>query len=139
MPDHNASWFLFGADMAALPAAAAALEDLPHDAVGHAIFEITSDDDIQPVSAPEGVKIHWLVHDDPHCSSTQQIEFFKSLDWPNASPGIFVAGESGAVSGLRKYLIEETGLDNRKTYISSYWKIGLVEDQHQAMKQVEAA
>ncbi len=138
-PDHGALWFLFGADMAALPAAAAALEDLPHDAVGHAIFEITSDDDIQPVNAPKGMQIHWLVHNEPHQSSSQQIEFFRSLDWPDASPGIFVAGESGAVIALRKYLIEEKGLDKRAAYISAYWKIGLVEDQHQAMKRAEAA
>ncbi|MCP4998451.1 MAG: siderophore-interacting protein [Hyphomicrobiales bacterium] len=138
-PVSGADWFLFGADIAAIPAAAAAFEALPQDAVGHAVFEITNDDDIQPVSAPKGIKLHWLVHDDPHTSSEQQLEFFRSLDWPKGLPGIFVAGESGAVSGLRKYLINERGLDKRAMYISAYWKIGLVEDQHQEQKRAEAA
>lgn len=138
-PVSGADWFLFGADMAAIPAAAAALEALPHDAVGHAVFEITGDDDIQPMNAPAGIKLHWLVHADPHTSSEQQLEFFRSLDWPKGTPGIFVAGESGAVSLLRKYLINERGLDKRTMYISAYWKIGLVEDQHQEHKRVEVA
>ncbi len=138
-PDRESDWFLFGADMAAIPAAAAALEALPQDAVGHAVFEITSDDDIQPVSAPPGIMIHWLVHEDPHVSSAQQLEFFRTLDWPTGQPGVFVAGESGAVAGLRSYLIKERGLDKRKMYISAYWKIGLIEDQHQIEKNAEAA
>ncbi|MEX3008059.1 siderophore-interacting protein [Hoeflea sp. TYP-13] len=138
-PVDNADWYLFGADMAAIPAAAAALEELPDDAVGHAVFEITCDDDIQPVDAPDGIQLHWLVHEDPHTSSEQQLEFFRSIDWPKGTPGIFVAGESGAVSGLRKYLTNERGLDKRAMYISAYWKIGLIEDQHQVQKQAEAA
>lgn len=138
-PVEGADWYLFGADMSAIPAAAAALEALPENAVGHAIFEITHDDDIQPVNAPDGIKLYWLVHDDPHISSEQQQEFFRNLDWPRGLPGIFVAGESNAVSGLRDYLVRERGLNKREMYISSYWKIGLVEDQHQMEKNAEAA
>ncbi|WP_419913274.1 siderophore-interacting protein [Hoeflea sp.] len=138
-PDHGSDWFLFGADMSAIPAAAAALEALPQDAIGHAVFEITCDDDIQPISPPPGVKVHWLVHEDPHASSTQQLEFFKALDWAPGVPGVFVAGESGAVTGLRSYLVNDRGLDKRKMYISAYWKIGLIEDQHQIEKNAKAA
>jgi NADPH-dependent ferric siderophore reductase len=138
-PFDGANWYLFGADMAAIPAAAAALEALPGDAVGHAVFEITHDDDIQPMNPPAGIRFHWLVHEDPHTSSEQQLEFFRALSWPKGIAGIFVAGESGAVSGLRKFLVTERGLDKRAMYISAYWKIGLVEDQHQMEKRAEAA
>ncbi len=133
-PDHKAGWFLFGADMSALPAAAAALENLPKNAVGHALFEITCEDDIQEVNAPEGIEIHWLIHDHPHTSSTQQLDLFKALTWPDATPGVFVAGEFTAVAGLRAYLLDEKGLDKRSIYVSSYWKIGLVEDEHRIAK-----
>ncbi|MEM6461292.1 MAG: siderophore-interacting protein [Pseudomonadota bacterium] len=138
-PADGADWYLFGADMSAIPAAAAALEALPANAVGHAVFEITNDDDIQPMNVPEGIQVHWLVHEDPHRSSTQQLEFFKSVEWRKGLPGIFVAGESGAVAGLRHHLINERGLDKRAMYISAYWKIGLIEDEHQVVKRDEAA
>lgn len=138
-PADGADWFLFGADLSALPAAAAALEALPADAVGHAVFEITGDDDIQPMTVPPGIKVHWMVHEDAHTCSEQQLEFFRTLDWPNGFAGIFVAGESGAIAALRKYLVAERGLDRRAMYISAYWKIGLVEDQHQVQKNVAAA
>lgn len=135
----GANWYLFGADMSALPAAAAALEALPVDAVGHAIFEITHDDDIQPMNVPPGIQVHWMVHDDPHICSAQQLEFFRSVDWPEGAAGVFVAGESGAVAALRRYLVAERGLDRRAMYISAYWKIGLIEDEHQIQKNARAA
>ena len=109
------------------------------DAAGHAIFEITQDDDIQPMSAPPGIQVHWMVHEDPHKSSKQQLAFFRTLDWPGGTAGIFVAGESGAVLALRQYLVHERGLDKRAMYISAYWKIGLIEDQHQVQKDAAAA
>lgn len=138
-PVDGADWYLFGADLSAIPAAAAALEALPDEAVGHAVFEITGDDDIQPMAAPPGIQVHWIVHEDPHSSSQQQLEFFRNLDWPGGIAGIFVAGESGAVLALRHYLVHERGFDKRAMYISAYWKIGLIEDQHQIQKNAEAA
>ena len=48
-----------------------------------------------------------------------------------------IAGESGVIRSLRAFLHQEKALARADTYISGYWKIGLVEDQHQAMKRAE--
>ncbi len=138
-PDVVADWYAFGADMSAIPAAAACIEELPADAVGHAFFEILSEDDRQEVNAPPGIEIHWHVHSDVHTPSMKQLEFLQSLDWSKGKAGVFVAGEGNCILALRKYLREDLGLDKREMYLSSYWVIGLAEDEHQIAKRAFAA
>ena len=48
-----------------------------------------------------------------------------------------IAGESGVIKSLRKFFKDETQIPNDDIYISGYWKIGLIEDEHQAQKRLE--
>jgi hypothetical protein len=40
---------------------------------------------------------------------------------------------------IRDHLNNTRQVPRKDTYISGYWKIGLVEDEHQKMKRAEAA
>ena len=133
-----ADWYLVAGDMSALPVAAATLEAMPQDAKGMAIFEITTEADRQDIRAPEGVEIHWRLHPAPHRPSSAQEAFIRSLDWPDGRVQTCIAGESGVIKGLRAFLHNEKCLPREDTYISGYWKIGLVEDEHQKIKRLEA-
>lgn len=137
--DYYADWYLVAADMSALPVASAALEAMPRDAKGVAIFEVTSPDDRQDIDAPAGIDIHWLVHDTPHHASTAQEEFIRAMDWPTGVCQTCIAGESGVIKSLRGFLAQEVKLPRADVYISGYWKIGLIEDEHQKIKRAEAA
>ncbi|MEM9212421.1 MAG: siderophore-interacting protein, partial [Pseudomonadota bacterium] len=53
-----ANYYVLAADMSALPVVAATLEAMPKDAVGVAVFEITSEDDRQDIAAPSGIEQH---------------------------------------------------------------------------------
>lgn len=130
-------WYLVAADPSALPVAAAALEAMPRDAKGVAIFEITQAEDQQELDVPEGIDVHWLVHPNPKRPSTAQEEFIRSLEWPQGRVQTCIAGETGVIRSLRDFLHKEKQLPRKDTYISGYWKIGLVEDEHQAMKRAE--
>ncbi|MEM9138553.1 MAG: siderophore-interacting protein [Pseudomonadota bacterium] len=133
----EADWYLVAADPSALPVAAATLEAMPRDAKGIAVFEITAAEDRQDIDAPDGVEIHWLVHPDPHQPSTAQEEFIRSLDWPEGRVQTCIAGESGVIKPLRAMMHQEKALPRQDVYVSGYWKIGLVEDEHQKMKRAE--
>lgn len=139
MSDFYADWYLVAADMSALPVAAAALEAMPRDAKGVAIFEVTEPGDRQEIDAPEGIEQHWLIQPDPHQPSTAQEALIRSLPWPEGRVQTCIAGESGVIKALRAFLHQEKGLDRGDTYISGYWKIGMVEDEHQQMKRRENA
>ena len=134
-----AYWYLVAGDMSALPVAAATLEAMPRNAKGVAIFEITSEADRQDIAAPEGVRMHWRLHPDPKVPSGAQESFVRALDWPEGRVQTCIAGESGVIKALRTFLHKEKALPRDDTYISGYWKIGLIEDEHQEIKRLEAA
>lgn len=134
-----ADWYLVAADMSALPVASAALEAMPRDAKGVAIFEVETLEDKQELDAPIGIDIYWLVQGAPHIASTRQEEFMRSMEWPDGSVQTCVAGESGVIKVIRGYFGNERKLPREDVYISGYWKIGLIEDQHQIEKRKELA
>ncbi|MEL7014175.1 MAG: siderophore-interacting protein, partial [Pseudomonadota bacterium] len=136
---HSADFYLIAADMSALPVAAATLEAMPKDAKGLALFEITSAADRQDFDIPPGIEVRWMLHPEPHRPSTAMIDAVRDLDWPEGRVQTCIAGEHSAVRALRAFLIGEKGLAKEDAYISGYWKIGLVEDDHQALKRTEAA
>ncbi|MEM6985948.1 MAG: siderophore-interacting protein [Pseudomonadota bacterium] len=131
----EADWYLVAADLSALPVAAASLEAMPRDARGVAVFEVTSAEDRQDIDAPEGIEVHWLVHPEPQIQSDQQEKFMRSLEWPQGRVQTCIAGESGAVKGIRQFLRDNADIERKDLYLSGYWKVGMVEDEHQVFKR----
>ncbi|WP_422037702.1 siderophore-interacting protein [Roseibium sp.] len=134
-----ADWYLLAADLSAMPIVEATLEAMPDEARGVAVFEVPSAEDIRDIKAPKGIDITWLIHEDPHVPSTAQVAFVKSIDWRSGVLQTCIAGESSVIRSLRDYLHNDRKVPKKDTYISGYWKIGLVEDEHQKMKRAEAA
>ncbi|MEM7473156.1 MAG: siderophore-interacting protein [Pseudomonadota bacterium] len=135
----EADWYLVAADPSAIPVAAAALEAMPRDTKGVAIFEVPTEADRQEIDIPAGFDVHWLIHPDPHQASTAQEEFIREMEWPEGRVQTCIAGESGVIRALRGFLANEKQVPRSDTYISGYWKIGLVEDEHQKAKRLEQA
>ena len=134
-----ADHYLVVADMSAIPVAAATLEAMPHSAKGIAFFEINHPNDVQNIAAPEGITMRWLIHPNPHAPSRQLVDAVTDWDWPDGTVQTCIAGESTAIKALRSFLLTDKGLPKQDCYISCYWKIGLIEDEHQQMKRAEAA
>jgi len=131
--------YLIAVDMSALPVAAATLEAMPEDAVGTAIFEILSDADRQEFRIPRGIDVHWVVDADARAQNVEIMEMVRSLDLSEGCTQTCIAGESTQIKVLRQELLVQRGLSKDDCYISGYWKVGLIEDEHQAMKRAEAA
>lgn len=133
----EADWYLVAADPSAIPVAAATLKAMPVDAKGTAIFEVTTPEDRQDIPMPAGINAHWLIQADPHNPSTAQERLIRSLDWPEGRVQTCIAGESGVIRALRLLLSQEKHVAKADMYISGYWKIGLIEDEHQKAKRAE--
>ena len=131
----DADKFLFSADLSALPAAAAAIESLPKAAAGAAFFEITTEADKYQIVAPGGIRVNWLIHSTPHETSYQLVEAIKAIDWLDENTSVFAAGEHSSTMAIRDYIIKDRCLPRENTYIAGYWKIGLVEEEHQKEKR----
>ncbi|NRB35912.1 MAG: siderophore-interacting protein [Rhodobacteraceae bacterium] len=133
----DADWYLIAADMSALPLASAALEIMPKDARGVAVFEIMSPEDRQEIIAPRGIVQHWIVNPNPHKASTVQEDLITRLDWPNGRVKTLIAGETSAVRSLRFLVRAQRAVDRKDAYASGYWHIGMTEDGHQQVKRAQ--
>lgn len=136
--EFHADWYLLAADMTALPVACAALETMPDNAKGLAVFEVLSAADKQPITAPPGIDIQWLINPDPHVPSTAQETYIRNIPWPECTIQTCIAGESSVIRALRTFVVNEKNVPKENAYISGYWKIGLIEDEHQLQKRAEA-
>ena len=135
--DFEADWFLFAGDMSALPAISANIERLPAHARGYAVLEILDPADQQDLPFPEGIKVSWCVNRSPQIASLTLVNAVLAQPWLAGSPAVWVAGESGSVRAVRRYLNEEHQVERGRLYASGYWQIGLTEDRHQMEKRKE--
>lgn len=136
-PDPSADWILLAGDEAAIPAIAAVIESLPEDARGLAFLEVDSDADIQPISAPAGLKVAWLQRRGVAAGDSHLlVNAVRESAWPDGRVDVFAHGERGYMKGLREVLFRERGLDRNQVSLSGYWAKGRVEDDFQAEKKL---
>jgi len=135
--DPAAEWFLLAGDMSALPAIEANLRLLPGDATGHVVIEIIDDADRRTLTAPAGMVFRWLVDPRPGTGESALADAVRALPWQAGTPSVWIAGETGAVRELRRWLIEERRLESAQRYTSGYWQRGHDEDSHQQVKRAE--
>ena len=136
-PSPEADWYLFAGDEAALPAIAAAIESLPATARGLAFLEVDSDADIQPVAAPEGVRVTWLRRNgEPAGSGDLLVRAVADAEWPAGRVDVFAHGERGYMKAMRDVLFVQRGLERGQVSLSGYWAQGRVEDDFQAEKKL---
>ena len=137
--EFHADWYVLAADMAALPVAAATLEAMPRDARGIALFAIGTEADRQEIDAPGGVEIRWMVQDDFHQPAHELAREIRAMAPFEGRIQGCIAGEHSVITDIRAELFGQRGQDRRDIYVAGYWKLGLVEDEHQALKRTEAA
>ncbi|MGD1848023.1 MAG: siderophore-interacting protein [Salibacteraceae bacterium] len=131
----NGDWHLFAADMSALPAAISIMESLSLDAKGYAFLEVTEEQDRQALHIPEGIQVQWLVHPNPKVKSNQQLEAIRNIKPLAGKPSVFVAGELSTTREIKQFLLQAPTYQSGSHYISSYWKIGLTEEEHKMAKR----
>lgn len=134
LADSGADWFLLAGDMSALPALAVNLERLPEDACGHAVIEVASEADRQPLTHPAGVELQWLVNPRSDRPNSMLADAVRALPWMSGTPYPWFAGEFDAMRNVRRYLRDERGIDKRAMYVSCYWKLG---DTDEGMKRAK--
>lgn len=150
---------LLAGDETAVPAIAGILRDLPSDATGSALLEVPLSDDVQELTAPDGVEVVWLPRDGAVLGSLLHAAAVDLLGGAPASVEVaddevdpdlwetpvysssgetvageaahtddlyvWIAGESKVVTGLRRVLVNDLGLDRRQVAFMGYWRLGV--------------
>ncbi|WP_369407393.1 siderophore-interacting protein [Schumannella soli] len=119
-----ADWFLLVADPSGLPAVAGILRDLPRDAKGIAIIELDTLDDAQHIDAPDSIDLHWVIRPDGTKVGETALQHVRDLPFPVGEPYAFAVGEAALVTGTRRYLVSELGVNKKNVTFCGYWKAG---------------
>ena len=135
-PGHD--FYFVAGDMTALPAIGVNLAALARDAVGIAAIEIQNEADKAPLDKPDGVEVRWLVNPEPGTRPDLLVDALRDVDVPAGRIAGWAACEFNSMRELRSFFRDELGLSGPSLYISSYWKRGLVEDEHKLVKREDA-
>ena len=135
--DFSADWFLIAGDMTALPAMSVNIERLPADAKGYVAIEVLSDADKQNFDLPSGVEIHWVINANADREVLPLLDKVKEFEFLTGRPSMWIAGEFHTSRALRRYLKLEKLVQRDEIYASSYWHLGLSDDQHKVAKQTD--
>lgn len=128
----ESDWFLMAADMTALPALSAKIQQLPENAKGYAVVKVACQEDKQPLNSPTGIDVKWIFSND---DLSEQV---KALPWLAGTVSVWSACEFDSMRSLRQYFRNEKQVERQNIYISSYWKQGVTEDGHKVIKQQDS-
>lgn len=135
-PEPEADAHLLVGDEAALPAIAAALDQLADDAEAHVFVEVASVEHRQPLRTAPGIRVEWIHRDDHGLSYGEALAAeVRRHELPAGRLAAFVHGNAEMVKDLRRFLFLENGVDRKQVSISGYWRTGQTEDLWQATKR----
>lgn len=118
----DADQVLLVGDESALPAVVGILRDLPRDAQGHALIELPDVDDRQPVRAPDGVDVHWIVRQPGAPAGAAALDHLRELPAFEGSVNAFAAGESKLATGARRHLVNDRAVPKSDVTFCGYWR-----------------
>ena len=154
----SARELLLAGDETAAPAICSILESLPAGVTARAFLSVPSAADAVPIESAATVDVTWLGRDagaEPIESAVrawaaqnravyapalsrsaqelEEVDVDVDMIWdsPEASPGEFyawIAGESGMIKSLRRYLVSELGIDRTRVAFMGYWRLGKAEN-----------
>lgn len=121
-PVAGVDWQLLVGDESGLPAIAGILRDMPRDAVGHAFVELPDAADAQPVDAPPGMAVHWLVRGHDDVPGALALATVQGFDLPPGSVYAFVVGEQTLPASLRRWLVNVRGVPKANVTFCGFWR-----------------
>ncbi|MGK4584783.1 siderophore-interacting protein [Kitasatospora sp. HPMI-4] len=130
-PPPGTDWVLLAADETALPAVGAILDWLPAGTRARVWIEVPHPQDVQDLPSAGEVEITWLIRDGRQPLPAA----IRAAELPEGSPYAWIAGESGLVKAVRRYLVGELGIDRRLVNFSGYWRRGASEEDLRAEAQ----
>ncbi|WP_415973301.1 siderophore-interacting protein [Rhodococcus sp. 077-4] len=124
-PNTEASWQLLVGDESAAPAVLGILRSAPEDSRVRAFIEVPTEADIQKQDVPPGVELTWIVRPNLQAKpGDAALAAVQKAELPEGEPFVYVAGEQGLATGLRRYLVNERSVPKSQICFTGYWKFG---------------
>lgn len=121
-PVDGARRVVLAGDESAMPAVLGILRDIPSDSTGTAIIEVPHDEDRQPVAAPPGVDVQWIVRDAGSRPGAEALAAIRQLRADDEPVSAFFAGEQQLATGGRRHLVTALGVPKSSVDFTGYWR-----------------
>ncbi|HWU11306.1 MAG TPA: siderophore-interacting protein [Streptomyces sp.] len=112
----EADWQLLIGDETAMPAIASMLETARTPA--YTLLEVEDEQDVLDLAD----EVTWLYRSGSRGSRV--VEALRALPFPSGTPYVWVAGEAALASSVRRYLVNERGVEKQQIYFCGYWRGG---------------
>ncbi|OZC47358.1 hypothetical protein CH286_14475 [Rhodococcus sp. WWJCD1] len=123
--DGRSSWQLLVGDESAAPAVLGILRSSREDVRVKAFIEVPTEADIQKQDMQAGVEIEWIVRPSALAKPGEAaLAAVQKSELPDGHPVVYVAGEQGLATGLRRYLVNERSVPKSQICFTGYWKFG---------------
>ena len=141
-PSADVDWHVLAGDESALPAISSALQAMAADARGVVHLEVEDDADVQPLRAPAGVRVDWILRGHDRAVGRLADAVDASFDdalavgdlSADATVQVFAHGERESMKAIRAVLARR-GVPRERFSLSGYWAYGRTEDRFQAEKR----
>jgi NADPH-dependent ferric siderophore reductase len=120
-------------DETVLPAIALTCERVAPGLPVHVFAEVDGAADEIALESLGDLTVHWVHRGD----GVELPDVVRRAAWPGGRIQAFVHGESGAVRSLRRYVLDERGVDGELLSSSGYWRRGADAEQFQADRRAE--
>lgn len=119
-PARSAVELLVG-DESALPALAGVLRDAPPELTGVVVVEVKNQGDVRDLPGPSGVEVAWEIRgdDDPGARAAAHV---RERGVPDGLTYSYLAGPSSMVTGLRRFLVRDSGVPKDLVSFTGYWR-----------------
>lgn len=124
-PERGTDDVLLVTDETGLPAIAGICASLPSTAMGLALVEVPTADDVLEFDRPDGVEVRWIVRDPASKPGTEVLAMLEALtDLPTGTDvHAYVVGEQALATGGRRHLVNVRGLDKDAVSFCGYWRL----------------
>ncbi|MFC0107401.1 siderophore-interacting protein [Kibdelosporangium aridum] len=124
-PPENSAWQLLVADESAVPAVLAILDNAPDTLHADVYLEVPHSNDFRELDTAPNVKVQWLARNGSgDIPGKLALDTVKSATLPSDLDYVWVAGESGLATGVRRFLVQERGIAKSTVTFLGYWRHG---------------
>lgn len=124
-------WFLAAGDETSIPSIARALEALPAGMKAFVFIEVDGAADELPLPTQADAQITW-VHRHGAAAGTATVleQAIRGFDFPEGEGFQVYTGEANALRDIRRFLLNEKGLDKEWVDFSGHWKYATADFDH---------
>lgn len=132
-PDPAADSYLLVGDESALPAIAAAAENVPVGRRVVVVVEVASAEAELSLDSPGELAVTW-VHRSSGAGTAGLLEAVRALDRAPGRISAFVHGEAVATRAIRTYLLADGVVARADLSVSPYWRRPMTDEQWRSVK-----